>query len=449
LSIIKTTSVSYQQIEQDILTYIQNKPQAQSWNDFYASSAGTIIIELIAGLSAYERFAITSAIRETYLAEARLRTSVVAIAQTLGYPVFRGANQTFTLTIIPTASATVSKLQVVGTVNGNDVIAISDTILTAGVPTTIQVTFGTVATATVTITSAVEQPFRFIATAVSDVTVLKKNAVVVPVSESFADLAKDVWVTITNPTGAYDAYYYNSDVSIARVNNYAAADVLTLEYVVLDSSIIETGAGMTLTVGTVTSFSEDFKYKLPEASENIRELAPFHADIQHVVRAREDYPGLLKTLLPGISQAAGNDVSPAVVEISYISAGGVNLTAAEKAQFLLDIDQYRPFGISPPTIVDPTQFAVTFDITVYVASGSTTTGAAVTTDLKALWADNFNLLGPVLDGSFFSALEKLAENNLSYMNTVNITGAAGTPASLGWSTYIDLTAGLTLNVTLA
>lgn len=87
--IIDPTSLSFDTIKSDLITYVQNLPDSERWKDFYQSGAGMTQIELLSGLGAFLGFHSLGARRESYLDTCRLYTSAINICNIVGYPVNR------------------------------------------------------------------------------------------------------------------------------------------------------------------------------------------------------------------------------------------------------------------------------------------------------------------------------------------------------------------------
>jgi len=89
MAIISPRSLSFDEVKTDLLTYIQSRPDYSRWQDFMSSSAGTIVVEILAGLGVFNSFHAIATRRESYIDTALLRSSLLNIAIMLGYPVNR------------------------------------------------------------------------------------------------------------------------------------------------------------------------------------------------------------------------------------------------------------------------------------------------------------------------------------------------------------------------
>lgn len=80
LGIISPTSLSFEQILEDLLVHAKNKPDGMAWQDWLKSSDGTIVAEWIAGLGTFRAYHEMMRIRESQLDHAQLPSSVFNLA---------------------------------------------------------------------------------------------------------------------------------------------------------------------------------------------------------------------------------------------------------------------------------------------------------------------------------------------------------------------------------
>lgn len=153
-TVIDPRSVSFESIKQDLQNHVESY-EDKSWRDFYASSAGTVVLELNAAIGAFLSHGILSAIRETRMNQARLRSSVSEMASLLGYTVNRksAAKLLVTLEISEGQSIYWDRGDVIGDLNGNPVSLLRSTILNAGINTVVCVV-GTWKSEHITITTS-------------------------------------------------------------------------------------------------------------------------------------------------------------------------------------------------------------------------------------------------------------------------------------------------------
>ena len=72
-------------IEQAIWSYIESSPDAEVWKDKFQSSFGTMIVELLAGVTELWNYKVESRSRESYIGTARTTSASYLLAQMLSY----------------------------------------------------------------------------------------------------------------------------------------------------------------------------------------------------------------------------------------------------------------------------------------------------------------------------------------------------------------------------
>ena len=103
-------------LEQDAKDRIRQ--QFPAWSDFLDSDIGWAVIRMVLGIMDHTEFYLDRQAAETYLSSAELRSSVVAIAKSLGYA------------IRDTSSATVTVEFTVSIAHATDILIPRDTVLT-------------------------------------------------------------------------------------------------------------------------------------------------------------------------------------------------------------------------------------------------------------------------------------------------------------------------------
>lgn len=91
MTFLKSTALSYEEVRTQLEDFIKSLPENERWADFFASSAGQTLIELMSGLGTYAAFHSMSARGEAYVDTAQLRTSLLQIANMYGYAVNRSS----------------------------------------------------------------------------------------------------------------------------------------------------------------------------------------------------------------------------------------------------------------------------------------------------------------------------------------------------------------------
>ncbi len=200
--------LSITSIKEYLLNFIQSKPDYAKWKDFYESSTGTLLIELLATIGAYSGYQALMARREAYLPTAQIGTSATGIANTLGYPVYRGKNDHVTLTILPTETLSLNKFDIIGTCQGKDVVCFEPSTITYGEEIDLEVVIGDFKTSSQTVPSKDIKAFKFAIPNVSEDYLLELNGTPVPTSREIIALSNDRYTVLTNSTGL-DVLYLN------------------------------------------------------------------------------------------------------------------------------------------------------------------------------------------------------------------------------------------------
>lgn len=89
MAIISPTSITQEAILADIERWLAAQPGGSGWGTAFAGENGRIALELLAGVAVLLSMQSRAARRESNALTARLRSSVLALAYTLGYPVNR------------------------------------------------------------------------------------------------------------------------------------------------------------------------------------------------------------------------------------------------------------------------------------------------------------------------------------------------------------------------
>lgn len=445
LQVINPDSVSFEQIKTDIITYLTGKPEWQKWKDFWEGSAGTTLIELMAGTLAFLQYVMSVSRRETYLQYAEKRTSSIGIARNLGYSAFRGQNVHITVKVTPTQTITFSKFDIIGSYGDYDVVALDNYILNIGVQADIDVVIGKLKSENITIPSDELQVFRFISESVSEDVQVLLNDSLVPTGSTIKELLEDKYLVISNASGAVDIMYTNdSDAAYP----YDTGDILKVKYIETkdvsygnDTLIFLYG---TVDLETTLSIYSDF-----EPVREIRVQAPLAHETQQTVRGREDYRKLLRIIISGIVDANGRDVSSAVVALTYVRDDESLMTSDEKTQALADLEVYRPFGVNSSSISDPTKVDVSLqiDITLKTGYAGTVTATEIDTAVGIILEGYEKQLGISLDLEDIESLIEDLKNtdDNEYVKIARISITNGASQNIDWDQYYIADINITLS----
>lgn len=353
--IVDPSHISQEEILADLNLFIQSKPDAAAWRDYFAGGAGTTVTELIAGMGSFLAFQTIVARREAFLRYAQNRSSLIGHAQNRGYSIYRGLNPRIEITMIPTVTTTLTKHTDIGSVKDTDLILLDDVMLVAGTPVTFVCTIGTVRTEEIVYTGNSGPAYmRFKQPLVSEDCIVKLNGSEVNVSKRLVDAETGSYVFQSNAVGSVDVFYLNSPAYPL----ITTGDVISIEYVTYNalqfvaSDVKVDYDGVQLAVITQ-------RIVAPETNIAIATNAPLYAETQYVVRAREDYLKILRLLNPSIIETGFSDISPMVVAMHYIKNDLVLLTADEKEVLINAVISARNLGLAPPEFVEPTRVPLT------------------------------------------------------------------------------------------
>lgn len=425
MAITDPKKISFSQIKQDVLAFLESKPDGQLWKDFFRdASSGNIIAQMLAGVDAHLSHHTIVGRREAYLTTLVQLASAKALSQTLGYSAFRGRRQHYNINITPSFTGIFNKFAVIGQVRGLDVVVLENTVANAGVEILLPVVFGDLDTETITVASGTDRLFRYTSEDVSEDFRILLNGSEVPVSSIISDLNNDKYFVFSNPLGALDAIYLNNgsfifdtgdDLDLQFVKFGDDPTILASQISIFDGSEVSEIDGVsawaattayasgdfvipttlngsyyraenagtsgateptwptllnaTVVSGGVTfrnvgSFTNPLARAEPETVESIKVLAPLQHETQKLIRGRKDY---LKTFLgldTSIVSTNGHDLSAAVVELSYVKDDLTTFTQVEKDAFIASLSAFRTFGVKPPTIKDPVQVDMDIQATV-------------------------------------------------------------------------------------
>lgn len=472
---ITPSSISFSLIKNELITYVQNKPDGQGWKDFLSSSTGTVIIELLAGTSAYLAFKAMVERRETYLNYAVNRSSVIGIAENVFYNVRRGKNPHLNLVVYSSEVVTINKWDVVGLYGEYNIIAMETVTLYPSIDTVLEVVIGDlISNVTYDINTSNTDVFRILANNVSDdirlfykktsndnyIDLDKEGAMsTVPL-----DLLEDKFLVLTNPYDSVDVYYLNNKPSslnlgdevrlttsgtlpapllpntpyyvIPRGENLislASLEINAMNDIEIDLTSVGSGThlinsmysfnlegfdinpisptGLTTNYMAVNGIYPKYKYEsgttlmleyielkeindvvltdvefyfgsiqhedsrtkilstyiTPESTGVTKVNAPVFFETQFVVKGREDYPKILRRLDTTFIDTSSRDLSPAIVEVSYLRNDKTFLNNEERFNLTFDLNKYRSLGLPPTQIADPRKvlYSLNIDLTLY------------------------------------------------------------------------------------
>lgn len=388
---ISLDSLSFSSIYSSLSDYFNNQAQSQKWKDFYQSSAGRLFVRLLSAFGSFISYECTVNRREAFINYAQNRTSLIGIAQNLGYSVVRGKNEIIEMSITPIISGFIPEYFVVGTVKNYELVCVEQTPLNKGVPTTIKVYLGNLKTETLTSDTDGLKAFRFISQNVSDYFRILLNGSIVPTSTNLKDLDRDSYVAISNPLGAVDLMYLQQGNY-----KYQPSDVFTLQYIEL-AQVSYQLTDLVFDLGTINSISNISSYIPPESNDSIRVNAPLYHETQVRIRARNDYLKEFKNLGYNLADTNSHDFSYSIVDLSYVRNDYTELSESEKTNILSNLDDMRAMGIPLPRIINPKHFKLQLDLNIKRNTGDFTSIIDVESDIAAITNSYQKILSPSID----------------------------------------------------
>lgn len=348
--IVDPSSISYSKILADLKSFIDAAPDSAKWKDFFESSTGTIITQMIAGVSTFFTYNVTVARRESFIRYAQNRSSAVAAGQSLGYSSFRGRNAVIKLTITPNVTAVWPKWTVIGSVKDKSLILESQAVVNAGVSIQVNVIVGETNTQDLIAQSAAPSSFRFDTSGVSqDIRVFLNNTTELTTSEKLLDLINEKFVTQSNVFGSVDVLYLNLSTFLVT---YTTGNTISLRWIALSNPTFVL-SDLKFDYGVLTASEFITQYQDPETTTSIQINAPLFNETQFVIRGREDYKKLVRLTDTSVVSTATRDISPAVVAIYYVRTALRLFSASEKNNLIIKLSSYRSLGLLPPIIADP------------------------------------------------------------------------------------------------
>jgi len=266
-------------------------------------------------------------------------------------------------------------------------------------------------------------------TADKDYYIIRLTESTVRLATSFVNAVRNVPITLL------DEGVGTHTLSQDRIS-YNSGDTITIDFIKYAGDVIE--SDFKFLYGTVDSYSLLENYKPPEALREIEANAPFYHEVQMTIRGREDYAKLFKTMDTRIIDTNGIDISPAVVGLSYILNDLSLLSDEEKDDIIDAMEPYRPFGISPPIIYDPTEVTANLKVTLYLRSGVVISSDQINDDVDEVLDEYDKKLGSTLD--LISIEDELEQ--LSYVKVARVQVQSG-----AWQAYTSYTLGQSVTPT--
>lgn len=349
--IINPLSISYESIKSDLLNYISNKPEQDSWSDYFATSAGTSVIELIAALGAFYIYHFIMGRRESYLSTCNNYSSALGSAEASGYSASRGVNSIVKLKIIPNTSAVLPKWTIFGSCKDVDFVLLEDVVLNEGEEVEVVGIIGNLMQESINITTSDIRQFNFINDSVTDTFRLLLNDKPVPTSNILSDALNDYYITLSNIYGAIDVMYLQSGNY-----KYSSGDYLNLQFIsrsfIKGSDTIKSDYSLYY-ANKINSIEFISDYVDIENINSIKVKAPIFRELGSVIRSRHDYSKYILTQYPNLLDANDHDIYPGLIEITALKDDGTYLNEDEIEDMTNRLESAKPGGVAKQIFSQP------------------------------------------------------------------------------------------------
>jgi hypothetical protein len=363
--IIDPKSVSFEDVQADLLSHADAQPDSEKWDVFFQSSGGYQVIEYISALRAILSYDNIVARRENFIQFSKNRSSKIGTSQFLGYSAFRGRNAIIDVTYTPAYSGILPAYYIIGTVKEVDLIILEETPINAGVEITIRCMIGEIGEEEQIATSNGLGLFKFRTPNVSDEVKVFIDNVEVSTTTEVVELLEGFAQVQTNPFGSVDVKYLNFPAFPVVFNTGGIIKIIfvkrkDVDFLLSDLSLDEVE-------GVLVSIVINEIYQEIETDLSIEINAPLRNETKLHVRGRRDDGKVIRQLDPSMIDAKSKDVTgvAAVMEIYYLRAGEVRYTPAEKDELIVKFEPYRPNGLLPPIVLEPSRAVRTFKVTIY------------------------------------------------------------------------------------
>jgi len=363
--IIDPKSVSFEDAKSDLQTYADTLPDSVKWDVFFQSSGGNQIIEDIAALRAVLSYDNIVARRENFIQFSKNRSSKIGTSQFLGYSSFRGRNAVIDITYTPSYSGILPAYYILGTIKEVDLILLTETPVNAGVDITVQCMIGVLNEETSVASTNGLGLFKYRSPDVSDELKVFIDGVEVSTTTDVVEMLGGKAQVQTNPFGSVDVRYLNFP---AFTTIFSIGSAIKISFVTRkDVSFVLSDVALDAAEGNLVATAINSIYEEIESNLSIEINAPLRNETKLHVRGRRDDGKVIRQLDSSMIDAKSKDVSgvAAVMEIYYLRTGEVRYTPLEKEDLIKKFEPYRPNGLLPPIILEPSKAARTFNISIY------------------------------------------------------------------------------------
>lgn len=314
---IDLQSLSITSAFNSIVNYFRSQENNSAWRSLTTGSEGSFLIRLLANVISVLSYRIVAQSRENYLSTASLASSNIGIAVNLGYSVFRGSNLKRLVYLTPSRSFTLPKFSVLGAYNDEyNIITLEDVKLVEGVKTKINTVVGNVKEESFTAGTSSIRIFSLFTTGISEDYMLFRDNLEVPTTNVMKDMINDKYLVRTNPYSSVDIAYLNTFETASY--KYGTGSEITIRYVELaDVPVIPYNNSMFL-YGTLDNYVTTSTYLPLEPVDSIKITAPLDHETQNLIRSKVDYANRIQQIIPAITEANYEALTPTYTLITYL-----------------------------------------------------------------------------------------------------------------------------------
>ena len=365
---IEATSISFNDIKQNLIDFVKAKPDANRWRDFYTGGEGVILIELIAGYGFYTAMKIIFSREETYLQYANTLLSARAIALNCAYSAYRGTNRRYRVKFTPNITVSIPAFTVIGYQGDYDFICLEDTVLNEGEEATVYGAVGVFSSLSLEAPSSDLHVFRFNDDLISEDYKLYLNDEELPTTSVSAEALEDNYLVQSNAVGGVNVTYLNLNTDFTH--KYQTGDILRLDYIRYQNIPYSSELSIDYAEADTIEIISTENPVLAETIESIQTKAPIMYETQQLIRSREDYVKNFLQLRAKFADTTGRDLSPAYVELSYCQQDKTLMTQEDADQILKALTYKRTFGIPMPYINKPRFMTIDLNVNLRLNSSN-------------------------------------------------------------------------------
>ena len=435
---LNADSLSITSVFNSIVRFFRSQENSSKLRDLSPGSEASFLIRFFSNIFSAISYRIVAQSRENYLSTAALTSSNTGIAVNLGYSVYRGSNLKRKVRFVPNGDYVFPKFSIIGNYNTDyNIITLDEVTLEQGEETEFNVVVGKIKEETLTAGTSAIKVFSFFTSGISEDYSLFLGSTEVPTTKVIKELTEDKYLVRTNPYSSVDIIYLNTYPNF--LYKYGTDSEITIRYVELaDVPVIPFTADMLSTYGTLKDYATISTYIPFESVEEIKVNAPLHHELQNLIRSKADYASRISEIVPSVTEAAFEPLTPTYTLVSYLKNDLTLLTKSEMQGVNEVLVKENFFGTPLPDITAPRRAVAKLQISVALKNKYK--------NISDVQLDIDNIIANYYDetlGLTFSVydLERQIEG-LSYVKYARVSHAlndrvANTNYQLGYMLYAD------------